>query len=459
MKTKYSQADKTDKALPYVIFHCEYNQNIYGDNLSKDMQERKMRNDFFRCKNTDNDVVKYLLRKNSGIDKATLDNAQRISELMQKSKISETDIVSYAANRPGSSGAFNLDGDITTNQLSKIKKDLSTTKSIIWDGVISFSEDYGKNNCPTKVEAYEMLKKVMPQFFKDAGMDPKNMNTMFAMHHNTDNLHIHFLFWEKEPQLINAKGKLVFHPGTIPHLGHITDVTRLNILNHFGINNQERYDAFNKLKAEFYHNLVHGKYAKEVSTLHKVLKNNKLKQFSRISKYRKQAIKGFYNFLIQNDPEIKSYYNDFKNILYKEQAQFVSHYQNLRNRDNNHIFLNLKNVNMFARNRLNDLEVRMCNLILKEVPKLNIQKQPFFNDDLKINKMIKTHMTEKRYIANGKAIDIKNKTLMNRFYNKYKDGFLKHIAQIEQEIQNYKYQFSEDISYEDYKESKFFKEG
>ena len=456
--TKYLKpAD--EKKLPYVVFHCEYNKLFKTDKgLSPKDIERKERSDFFRCKNSDNEVIKYLLRSNSGVDKMSLEDVSKISHVMRKNNISQNDYLNYANFRPGSSGAFNLDGDIALKDLMNIKKDLATTESVVWDGVISFAEEYGKKNCPTKYEAYEMLKKVMPQFFKDSGLDPENMNTMFAMHHNTDNLHIHFLFWEKEPLLIDKNGKAVFHKEIIPNLGHINDITRLNIMNHFGLNNQERYDAFNKTKAEFYQNIVQGKYAQQVKELHNVLKNNKLKQFSRISNDKKEAIKKFYNFLLDNDPDIKNYYNDFKNILLHEQRQLVKHSDNIRNRETGHIFINLKGIKTFANSRLKDFEQRMCNMILKEVPKIKIQKQLNFNENLKFHKLTKTHKVEKMYISNDKRVATRNTTRINNFQAKYKDYFLKHIALIESEIQNYTYQFTKEFNKEDYFESKEFEE-
>ena len=468
--TKYSKPTD-EKTLPYVVFHCEYNKNFKTDKgLSPKDLERKERSDFFRCKNPGNEVIRYLLRTNSGVDKMSLEDVSKISHVMQKNNISQNDYLNYANFRPGSSGAFNLDGDIELKDLMRIKKDLATTESVVWDGVISFAEEYGKKNCPTKYEAYEMLKKIMPQFFKDSGLDPKNMNTMFAMHHNTDNLHIHFLFWEKEPLLIDKNGKAVFHKEIIPNLGHINDITRLNIMNHFGLNNQKRYDAFNKAKAEFYQNIVQGKYAQQVKELHEILKNNKLKQFSRISNDKKEAIKKFYNFLLDNDPDIKNYYNDFKNILLYEQRQLVKHSDNIRNRETGHIFINLKGIKSFASSRLKDFELRMCNMILKEVPKIKIQKQLTFKDNLKFHKLPKTHAVEKMYISNDKKIATRNTANINKFHAKYNDYFLKHIALAEREITHYWYnfgnttfveywyQFNENKSSEEFLEGKEFEE-
>ena len=97
-------------------------------------------------------------------------------------------------------------------------------------------------------------------------------------------------------------------------------------------------------------------------------------------------------------------------------------------------------------------------MILKEVPKIKIQKQLNFNENLKFHKLTKTHKVEKMYISNDKIVAARNTTRINNFQAKYKDYFLKHIALIESEIQNYTYQFTKEFNKDDYFESKEFEE-
>ena len=112
--------------------------------------------------------------------------------------IKKLDYVKYLSNIKKSSGVFNQNGFMDAKQKQALRSDLRATKSVIWDGIISFEEQFGKKWCEHYEQAYELLKTELPKFFKRAGLDPNNIEWFAGLHENTDNRHIHICFFEKE---------------------------------------------------------------------------------------------------------------------------------------------------------------------------------------------------------------------------------------------------------------------
>lgn len=116
-----------------------------------------------------------------------------------------------------STGVFNQDGMLTKEQVREMKRRAQTGEKNLWHGFISFNkENSDKIDDPEKCIA--LIKQTFGQFFKDAGFNPDNMDLMCALHlDRPEHLHIHYVFWEKEPKVKNqraagykyrAKGKI-----------------------------------------------------------------------------------------------------------------------------------------------------------------------------------------------------------------------------------------------------------
>lgn len=109
------------------------------------------------------------------------------------------DFVEYSGNSEKSSGLFDKDGLCDKNRIIQLKKGFSQTKSPIWHGLISFEEIFGKRYCDSFVKAYELMTTQFTRFLSNAGFDVNNIEWCAGLHTNTDNRHIHFTFYEKEP--------------------------------------------------------------------------------------------------------------------------------------------------------------------------------------------------------------------------------------------------------------------
>ena len=84
-------------------------------------------------------------------------------------------------------------------------------KSNLWQGVISFNNDYLTQNITLRELEVEMVKNILPRFFKKMGFkDVNKMAYNLSFHTDTDNLHIHFSFIEKKPNYICSNNKISY---------------------------------------------------------------------------------------------------------------------------------------------------------------------------------------------------------------------------------------------------------
>lgn len=81
--------------------------------------------------------------------------------------------------------------------------------SNLWQCVISFNNDYLNEYISLQDLEQELIKNVLPRFFKKMGFkDKKNMAYNLSFHTDTDNLHAHVSFIEKKPNYILSNNKL-----------------------------------------------------------------------------------------------------------------------------------------------------------------------------------------------------------------------------------------------------------
>ena len=81
--------------------------------------------------------------------------------------------------------------------------------SNLYQGVISFNNDYINENIDIHKLEQELAKNILPMFFKKCGFkDTDKMFYQLSLHGNTEHLHFHFSYMEKEPNYIYAKNKI-----------------------------------------------------------------------------------------------------------------------------------------------------------------------------------------------------------------------------------------------------------
>lgn len=178
------------KTNPKVNFFVNYSNAIGGN---KDYIEKRK----FYSSNKNKDYMNYIM---TGI-----------------SDMKNMDYVEYIKNEHKCYGIFNQDGLISAEERKRIRNELRKTKSVIWDALITFEEEFGKKWCDSYEQAYNLLKKELPKFFKRAGLNPDNIEWFAGLHENTDNRHIHISFFEKKPLRIRPnKKEKQFSIGKLP---------------------------------------------------------------------------------------------------------------------------------------------------------------------------------------------------------------------------------------------------
>lgn len=105
-------------------------------------------------------------------------------------------------------GVFNDKGMIPQEQVDEMKARLKKNEGHIFHGFISLNEEQSyKIDTPEK--CIELIKRTFPQFLSDAKFHKDNVDLMCALHlDRPHHLHIHFVFWEKEPKYKSKDGSV-----------------------------------------------------------------------------------------------------------------------------------------------------------------------------------------------------------------------------------------------------------
>ena len=171
----------TNQSVPNVVYKQEFFLPHYNDEKMQDKRN-------YYSSNKYSDYLKYI--------------ATGIQDLQK------LDFVEYSNNNSKSPGIFNQNGKMTSKEIADVRKSLRDTQSVIWSGIITFEEQFGLKWCNNFEQAYNLVKSELPKYFKRAGLNPNNIEWFAGLHENTDNRHIHLIFFEKEPLRIKGKKKI-----------------------------------------------------------------------------------------------------------------------------------------------------------------------------------------------------------------------------------------------------------
>ena len=240
----------------------------------------------------------------------------------------------------------------TKEEIEKRKKQFVkyAENSNLWQCVISFNNDYLNQNISLQDLEQELIKNVLPRFFKKMGFkDKKNMAYNLSFHTDTDNLHAHVSFIEKKPNYILSNNKLGYR-----RKGKLTQ-EEINFMKNEVVFSVERKkylnpmititnDEIDKLKKHFNPKekncILYDKkdilLEDDILTLGKLLydeRNNNAKRikFNSIkNKEIKDLTKQIKKYLFYSKSE---FYDDYKNFI--ESINSINEYLYKVNEDNN----------------------------------------------------------------------------------------------------------------------------
>ena len=367
-------------SVPNVNLFLGYVDNL-DKSVSRDLEARR-----FYSSNKEYDYVKYV---NTG----------------SKEKL---DYVAYSGNNEKSKGIFNENGLLNAEQIKELRTNLRTTKSTIWHGVISFTEYFGNVNCDTYEKAYELMKSQLPKFFKNANLDPENIVWFAGLHENTDNKHIHFSFFEKEPLRYKQSSRFKqFSDGYID-IDAINqfkiDIEKYFISRNFNIF-ENRKEITNLLKKSF----NDGAYMNKINKLIIVLPvKGRLSYDSENMAEHRPMIDNIVKSIIVSNPELKRKVSDFEHILSKRDTELLKAYAKIKV-DCSDKLLHEKCIK--------DLYRRLGNIVILAAKDIKT-KQNKFNYETR-NRLILKHIEKKkRKILINKCMqlnDLVNKEIVNAF--------------------------------------------
>ena len=114
-------------------------------------------------------------------------------------------------------GVFNHNGLIGDEEVKAMQKRARENKGNIWHGFISLNKEESKK-IDTPEKCINLIRRTFPTFFKDCRLNQNNLDFMCALHRDRpEHLHIHFVYWEKEPKYKTKQGDVSYKAkGKIP---------------------------------------------------------------------------------------------------------------------------------------------------------------------------------------------------------------------------------------------------
>lgn len=325
----------TNQNVPNVVYKQEFFLPHYEDEKMQDKRN-------YYSSNKYSDYLKYIA---TGID-----------------ELQKLDFVEYSNNNSKSSGIFNQNGKMSKQDIANVRKDLRETQSVIWSGVISFEEKFGLKWCNNFEQAYNVVKTELPKYFKRAGLKADNIEWFAGLHENTDNRHIHIIFFEKGPERIKGNKK-IFSRGYISDKAMdffkanlelaATDLkareikARTNLTKSFN----EQINDISGLKMKFM----------LLDFANKFPENGHLYYNSENMQNLKSQVDNITNYIIKHNPNIALYKDDFDELV-KEKDDKVNSYCRRNGHD--------KPSESVGDKMMNDIYRRLGNIVIESAKNL-----------------------------------------------------------------------------------------
>jgi hypothetical protein len=243
-------------------------------------------------------------------------------------------IVGYASQRKGSTGAFSKNGFLNKKEISTIKDDLRKTKSTVWTGVLSFTPTMAQAACRNAEDAQKLIKTYLPAICKGSKLQFENLNYLGAFHINTDNPHIHIVFWEDKPTRYDSYGRLNYNYNKKNSLGYIPLESlqnfKIEIAKGFSNLNYDFLNIRDDVRSRMRNDILDNASSGLIKTLCErdktILQSNK-KQYARLTATERIAIDRSVLQIIANNPKLREAYNLYDRKLKEAQADTIKMFE------------------------------------------------------------------------------------------------------------------------------------
>lgn len=311
-------------SVPNVNLFLNYIESLVGQDkeyIENNCEQRA----FYSCKN-DFDYVGYV----------------------NKGSKEQLDYISYSGDNEKSLGIFNQDGLLNEKDISELRNRLRTTRSVIWHGVISFTEEFGNKYCDTYEKAYNLMKTEMPRFFKNAGLNPKNIIWYAGLHTNTDNKHIHFSFFENEPLrkfrdkegVQYSKGHIAI--GVIRQFKKSIELKLLNLSSEIVLNRTSITNEFKKLERTI--------FVKKIKELIEILPlTGRMSYDSKEIEKFKKKIDNVVNAMIMTNASLRQKLNDFDYLVSKKDEEIRNINKRMKQDENKNLLKEKYKLDLYRR--------------------------------------------------------------------------------------------------------------
>lgn len=360
----------------------------YNDNSEKGQ--------FYRCKNNKN-ILNYVDRESANTGANDNDYREICSDLRVSfdNKKSAGNILGYANNRHGSSGLFNENGFLSDKEINSLSNKMSSTKSIIWSAVISFTPEASAQICASPEQARELISNNLHLLFKNSHLDFDNIEWTGAYHSNTDNRHIHLVMFEKNPLHIDAKGNRCFsNKLTLPKANFSN--FKYGIARNIDSKQFKSYLLRNDTKNSLAFDLSNDKqFLSSILHRSKDIIEKGYFQYNRLTDKQKTTVDEFVQETLRRNPKLKTKYDDYLQSLQKEQYHILEVFKHNKTAPT-------EEAKNFFKSRYTEFNVRLANTVLKAIKQAHNARIPYANYKASVttvgNKNSSIMMRKKRYL-------------------------------------------------------------
>lgn len=370
-----------DKTYTGHIFQVKAHQKYASDFTPKTAREISYlkQSKWARCEGKNN-VLYYL---SSHVDKE-----EKIEAFNNKEKLKNF------------SGFFDKNNLLTKKEKNALKEKLQKTDATIYTAVFSFS-NVSKVKVSDSTMAREIIQKTFDNFLKKADLDPNNVEWFGCIHTNTDHIHSHIVFFEKDKQYLDSKGNLNYKTTLHPVLPKdALDFYRFKVSDYM-INNNLKYDLRDKLLSMFKDNVEELSVREIIHKYSLQMDDFKVKQYGRLTDKNKKVVDDCIDEIIRTDPTLKAKNDEYENQLQTVQDEYEAII------DENNLPKFRKRIEKYKETRVEDLHKRFGNQVLDlmhQDKEISVKKSEYKT----IKSKDKTYYANSPELIREKAIYMRN---------------------------------------------------